>query len=317
MRATLPISAVIATKDRAVSLSRTLDSLAQQDVLPKEIIFVDGSASEESRRVVEAWGARAASQVTVRWQRAEQLGAAIQRNQGVGGVRQPFVWFMDDDILFEPQCVPRLWRAMESDPRLGGVNAMITNQKYHPPGRVSRLIFTLLHGRNEQSFAGRIIGPAVNLLPEDREDLPAIVPAEWLNAGCTIYRREALPQPVFDSMFTGYSMMEDVTLSLRVGKMWKLANARTARIFHDSQPGAHKSDTSALAAMELINRHYVMAHVLGRRRARDYLRLLLWEGFQLAVCLAGAASRAEFPARLRGKLRVARQLRSLTSATAP
>jgi len=305
---TIPLSAVIATKDRAASLSRTLESLARQEVLPEEMIFVDGSANEESRRVVESWGAEAAPKVTVRWQRAEQLGAAIQRNQGISAVTQPFVWFMDDDILFEPECLIRLWRAMESDLRLGGVNAMITNQKYHPPGRVSRLIFTLLHGRNAQSFAGRILGPAVNLLPEDRDNLPEVVPVEWLNTTCTLYRRQALPQPVFDSIFTGYSMMEDVTLSLRVGEKWKLANARTARIFHDSQPGMHKSDTSGLAAMELINRHYVMAHVLGRRGVRDYLRLLLWEVFQLAAGASQAASRAALPATLRGKWQAIREV---------
>jgi glycosyltransferase involved in cell wall biosynthesis len=304
----IPVAAVIATKDRAASLGRTLDSLAAQGVLPAEVIAVDGSVGDESRTVLENWGAKFAPQVAVRWQRAERLGAAIQRNQGLAAVTQPFVWCMDDDILFEPECVDRLWRAMAADPQLGGVNAMITNQQYHPPGRVSRAVFTLLNGRREHSFAGRIIGPAVNLLPEDRSDLPEVVPVEWLNTTCTLYRREALPHPPFDSIFTGYSMMEDVTLSVRVGRTWHLANARTARIFHDSQTGPHKADVSALAAMELINRHYVMTQVLGRDRWQDFLRLGLWETFQLAVGLARRESRRGFGARLRGKGRALRQV---------
>ena len=304
----IPVSAVIATKDRATSLARTLDSLAAQGVLPAELIAVDGSVGDDSRTVLENWGAKFAPQIVVRWQRAENLGAAIQRNQGIGAVTQPFVWFFDDDILFEPDCVSRLWRAMEGDPQLGGVNAMITNQQYHPPGRVSRTVFTLMHGRRERSFAGRLIGPAVNLLPEDRGDLPEVVPVEWLNTTCTLYRREALPQPPFDSIFTGYSMMEDVTLSVRVGRSWRLANARTARIFHDSQPGTHKADVSALAAMELNNRHYVMTEVLGRRCWSDYLRLCLWEGFQLAVCLARRESRSSFWPQLLGKGHALRQV---------
>ena len=301
---------MVATKDRAASLARTLDSLAAQGVLPAEVIAVDGSAGDESRVVLENWGTKFAPQVTVRWQRAERLGAAIQRNQGIAAVTQPFVWFMDDDIRFEPECVSRLWRAMESDPQLGGVNAMITNQQYHPPGWVSRALFTLLHGRRERSFAGRVLGPAVNLLPEDRDDLPEVVPVEWLNTTCTLYRRAALPVPAFDSIFTGYSLMEDLTLSVRVGRTWRLANARAARIFHDSQPGTHKADVSGLAAMELVNRHYVMTQVLRRDRWRDFLRLLLWESFQLVVCLTGSASRAQFPQKLRGKWQALGQLRS-------
>lgn len=56
MNGILPISAVIATKDRAVSLARTLDSLAAQSVLPVEVIAVDGSVGDDSRTVLENWG---------------------------------------------------------------------------------------------------------------------------------------------------------------------------------------------------------------------------------------------------------------------
>jgi GT2 family glycosyltransferase len=105
---------------------------------------------------------------------------------------------------------------------------------------------------------------------------------EWLNTTCTIYRREALPDPAFDVFFTGYSLMEDVTLSQRVAQRgWKLANARTARIFHDSQPGEHKSDVAAQAAMELRNRYYVMTNVLGKNGLPDHLRLFGWELFSI------------------------------------
>lgn len=299
----LPISAITPTVDRAAVLRRTLESLAAQGAAPAELIVVDGSTEEDAAPVVEQWVANFAPATKAVCLRATTLGAAAQRNQGMALATQPFVWFFDDDILFEPECVARLWRAIDSDAALGGVNAMIVNQRYRPPGRVSRMMFALMNGGNEPTFAGRVLGPAVNLLPEDRDDLPEVVPAEWLNTTCTIYRREALPDPPFDSIFTGYSMMEDLTLSLRVAKRWRLANARTARIFHDSQPGAHKADIAALAEMELVNRHYVMTQVLGRARARDYARLALWEAFQFA-CGDGKG------ARLRGKMRALRRLQA-------
>ena len=72
----IPVAAVIATKDRAATLARTLDSLAAQGVLPAEVVAVDGSVGDDSRRVLENWGAKFASQIAVRWQRAEKLGAA-------------------------------------------------------------------------------------------------------------------------------------------------------------------------------------------------------------------------------------------------
>jgi hypothetical protein len=204
--------------------------------------------------------------------------------------------------------VSHLWHALQSDAGLGGVNAMIVNQRYLPPGRISQLLFALLHGRFEKSFAGKVIGPAVNLLPEDQENLPEVVPVEWLNTTCTMYRREALPSPPFESVFTGYSMMEDLTLSLVVGRSWRLANARTARIFHDSQPGSHKSDVSMLASMEFVNRHYVMREILGKKSVLDYCRLFMWEAFQVAVCALRTQSRSNLKGFINGKWKAASEI---------
>ena len=166
---------------------------------------------------------------------------------------------------------------------------------------MSRLIFGIMRGRAQISYAGCLLGPAVNILPEDRDDLSEVVQVEWLNTTCTLYRREALPAPPFPDFFSGYSMMEDVALSICVARNWKLANARTARIFHDSQPGDHKNSLVALARMELVNRHYVMTNVLGRRRVRDYARLALWEFFQLLVCVLQTRFGREVWQTLKGK----------------
>ena len=299
----IPVSAVIPTKDRAAALARTLESLAAQNVCPAELIVVDASAGDDTAKIIAAAGAKLAPDCKVTWLAAGTPGAAAQRIQGVAAAVQPFVWFFDDDVFFKPFCAARLWAAIAADAGLGGVNAMIVNQKYHPPGRLSRTMFRLMRGRAEASYAGMVLGPAVNLLPEDREDLPTVVPVEWLNTTCTIYRREALPDPVFDSVFTGYSLMEDLSLSLRVGAKWRLANARTARIFHDSQPAPHKADPAVLAEMELVNRLYVMTRVLGRDEWSDYARMFAWESFGLLTSLASSGGRRALPARLRGKLR--------------
>jgi len=300
----LPIAVVIPTRDRTAALRRTLESLSHQSVQPAEVSVVDASADGSTRSLcVETV---TSLQSVVSWHRADLAGAASQRNQGVRGCSQPVIGFMDDDILLEPDCFGRLWRALQSDNRIGGVNAMITNQRYQSPGRISQIVFRLLDDRPESSYAGSVLGPAVNLLPEDREDLPEVVVVQWLNTGCTLYRREALPDPPFPDHFKGYSLMEDVTLSLTVGKSWKLANARTARIYHDSQPGSHKLDPAHVAEMELVNRHYVMTKVLGRNRFSDYLKLLLFELFSLASILQVPAGRTAFGATLSGKARACR-----------
>lgn len=303
----LPLSVVIPTRYRPQILARTLNAFQAQDSVPAEWIIIDASADDTTEAIVRKFEQEAALASRVIYQRAEVPGAAVQRNQGVVAAREAVIGFMDDDIVPEPECLRRLWDALNAAPDIGGANAMITNQRYHSPGRVSRIMFRLMGGTGPP-FAGKVLGPVVNLLPEDREDLPAVVPVDWLNTTCTLYRRDALPNPPFSSHFTGYSLMEDVTVSSVVGRRWKLVNARTARIFHDSQPGSHKADVAELAAMELINRHYVMTEVLGRRGLLNHVRLVLWELFQLTVAGLRRESRASWWPMWRGKLRAVRQL---------
>jgi GT2 family glycosyltransferase len=240
------------------------------------------------------------------WIKASEIGAAAQRNQGIACADQPFIAFFDDDILFEADCITELWNAIRYDEELGGVSAMIVNQQYVTPGMLSRAMFTAMHGRRVRSWAGRVIGPAINLLPGDHDSLPPVVAVEWMNTTCTIYRRDALPFPPFDLAFTGYSIMEDLALSLRVGKKWRLANVRTARIVHDSQSGGEGRNRSQLAEMELINRHYVMTKVLDRSKLSDLLKLALYELFQLATLLYHRPKTV--PAVVKGQLRALRVL---------
>ena len=278
----LPISGAVATRDRPEVLRKTLETVAAQDLTPSELIFVDASIDDSSRWIVESFAAVFAPRgCNIQWRRAVTAGAAAQRNQCLTHATQPFVWFFDDDILLESFCLRRLWLALTADPGLGGVNAMITNQRYQKPGRISRVMLRIMAGKSLPSYAGRVIGPAVNLLPEDNADLPAVVPVEWLNTTCTLYRRSALPSPPFSSRFEGYSLMEDVCLSITVARRWRLANVREARIFHDSQGGSHKSDQAELYRMTLVNRHYVMTSIMGRNSFGDYVKLGLWQGLEL------------------------------------
>jgi glycosyltransferase involved in cell wall biosynthesis len=301
MRAVLPISAVVPTRNRSRVLAAMLGSLAQQAFQPDELILVDASTDNKTEELQRSLIGGLST--TIRHYRAAVTGAAVQRNQAVAYAAHENILFLDDDIIFEGDCIARLWHALQSDHLIGGVNATIINQQYRSPGRVSKTLFRLLHGHSETTYAGKCIGPALNLLPEDRPGLPETVAVEWLNTTCTLYRKEALPKPPFLNHFVGYSFMEDVALSLTVGKKWKLANARTARIYHDSQSSEHKNDQSAMAKMELINRHFIMTQILGRTSVVDHLKLGLLEAFGTTTSLRSAKAWRALPSVLIGKAR--------------
>ncbi|CAN5374823.1 hypothetical protein BH09BAC3_BH09BAC3_13090 [soil metagenome] len=288
---TIPVSAIIATRNRPEILKRTILSVLEQSAIPRELIIVDASTDQATRTVLEGI---LQNEFSLVYRYSDIAGAASQREQGINIATQPTVWFLDDDILLEPDCTIRLWNGFKAAPNVGAVNAMITNQRYTAPGLLTRTMYTLMHGRKLASYAGKIIGPAWNLLPEDTSTLPEYNVCEWLNTTCTMYRRDVLPEPVFPSFFSGYSLMEDVALSVTIGKTRTLLNARTARIYHDSQPGSHKSSVTALSRMELVNRYYIMKNILGRTGFHYNVKLTLLQIFALTTSLRFTEGRRGF-----------------------
>ena len=237
------ITSIIPTANRSSVLQRTLESLGKQEIQPAEIVVVDASDNELTKKI--CCSPITGLESVIKYRMARQRGAASQRMEGLEGNINSVVFFLDDDIILEPGCIRGLWNCLQSDNRIGAVNAMITNQRYHTPGKLTKFMYRLMSGKDLLSYAGKCIGPAWNLLPEDDPDLPECNEVEWLNTTCTLYRMDALPVPVFPERFKGYSLLEDLALSLTVGKKHKLFNVRNARIFHDSQPGDHKKSTAA------------------------------------------------------------------------
>ncbi|MEQ8688287.1 MAG: glycosyltransferase family 2 protein [Imperialibacter sp.] len=294
----LPIAVVVPTYNRPVALKATLLSLSKQSYLPKQVVVIDASDKEAGQ-----WPAAQAELeaiINIDYYPADQKGAASQRNQGVKSANQPFILFMDDDVFLETGCIAHLWDCIQSDKSIGGVNAMITNQKYTQPGKLTLFMARVFTGYSLPSLAGRCIGPGWNFLPQDGEDLPPYVRVEWLNSTCTLYRKEALPDPVFGCHFTGYSLMEDLTLSLQVGKQWRLFNSRVSRIYHDTQPGDHKKSVFALARMSVVNRYFITHSILNRTYPRA--SILLLESFFLLSMLSSFKNIRHIPAKLLGIL---------------
>lgn len=295
----IPVSAIIATKDRPEKLGNLFESFRSQGMSFAEVVVVDASSDERTKRLCEGPGAPARA----RWMAAERVGAASQRNEGVAAATQPFILFADDDVVLADGCLDALWKTLQGDGRMGGVSAIITNQQYHPPGRISGSFYAWVNGGKSESYAGRCIGPGLNFLPADGPDLPDVMRADWLNLGCTLYRREALAAPPFAAHFSGYSMAEDLALSLSVGRKWRLATVRAARIFHDRTSGVSKIGAAAFAEMELVNRHFIMTEIRGMRGWRDYGKLAAWELFSIASTLRSAGGWARLPAVIAGKVR--------------
>jgi GT2 family glycosyltransferase len=284
--AIIPVSAILPTRNRAVILSRFFDSLEKQDAVPAEIVVCDGSDDSATMAVIAAretaWLSRFNGRV--RWiaQKADQTGLAPQRNQAVAAATQPFVWFLDDDMILEPGCVRNLYDAIASDPEMGGVTATLVNEPYNSPGRMTRSLMKWFeHGIERDSYASACVGPGWTFLHEASFEGPPLMRAEWLGGGCTLYRKSALPVPAVPAHFEGGAFGEDLAAALSVARHWKIYHVRAARAIHDSQAGDHKRSARLRADQGLRNRYFIMTRVMGKTSLRDQFDFALMFAFNL------------------------------------
>lgn len=129
----IPVSVVIPTKDRPAALVRAIRSLLASTVVPAEFVIIDASKDEQSLAEISRLLEKRAGGLVATVRPALQAGAAVQRNQAFAVAQNEYILFCDDDIICEPDCIERLWNALQSDKDIGGASAAIVNQSYRRP----------------------------------------------------------------------------------------------------------------------------------------------------------------------------------------
>ena len=107
MPATVPVSVVICTRNRASTLKTCLESLRTMPCQPEEIVIIDNAPSDDStRQVVEAFS-------EARYYVEPRPGLSYARNTGLQKASQPIIAFTDDDVLVHPHWIYRVWQSFE------------------------------------------------------------------------------------------------------------------------------------------------------------------------------------------------------------
>jgi GT2 family glycosyltransferase len=109
------VSVVVATRDRAALLGRTLEQLTEDGRTP--VLVVDNASSDGTAALV------ASRFPGVRLLRLSANRGALARNHGVRAATTPYVAFSDDDSWWEPGALERAAGLLDRHPRLGLVAA--------------------------------------------------------------------------------------------------------------------------------------------------------------------------------------------------
>lgn len=252
----MKISVIVPTCKKEWNEAITFRFLPDLNRKPDEILVVMDAKEEKTEE-------HSLAGIPVRVIHTHQRGAAAKRNLGVRESSGEAILFVDDDVEFRPCTVAALEETLRSDFRIGGVGSFIENQAFEEPGLYSRTVYRLAGGWGIRDFAGRCFGPLINLYPRLWAGDEFFQESEWLNTTCTMYRREALPEPVFEAWFTGYSFMEDLALSRKIRKKWKIGMARDARVVHHTRSAPYKENIGQLQQMGLENKHHILREMEG------------------------------------------------------
>jgi GT2 family glycosyltransferase len=271
MSTPLAYTLVIATYDRAEELRVTLASVAAQTRPPAEVIVVDSTPGDQNLAVVRA------AAIPVRYERAIKPSAAVQRNQGAALVTTPLVAFSDDDIFVPPDSFAKICAIFDADSeeKIGGIAARMEGMRHAVPRGLARCYYRLQAGFAHPTYGAKLFGAAINCLPtytEPGDD--ELIPSDWLNAGCVFYRTPLFAREKFPA-FDGYSFLEDVHLSARIGRTHRLFFHRNATFEHRDAPSTFKRNTRELARMRLRHQRLVARDILGLREPTLTFKLLL------------------------------------------
>ena len=125
------ISVVTPTLRRPQEIGDLLENLSAQELLPAEVIIVDGAPAGESDTENVVRAREKTLPFPVRYLRHPR-GTAIQRNAGIDRAVGSLIALIDDDVRLEADFLQTMLAAFatDEDQRIGGIVGYRTNQHF-------------------------------------------------------------------------------------------------------------------------------------------------------------------------------------------
>jgi glycosyltransferase involved in cell wall biosynthesis len=253
------VSIVLITRNRPGEIADCLAHVLGQSQPPEEIMVVDSSTDDQTRRIVA--GLTPSSGPVLRYIFSE-AGMARQRARGVSECTGDIVFFLDDDVRLERDCLREIVRVFvaHDDGRVGGVTAHDVRSKRPPPWClpevVKRLCFLPCFARGRFRLSG---------LHTTANGLRGVREVEFMGGAFTAYRRAVLLEcPPDGERFPG--PFEDVDLSYRVSRRFRNYYTEFAHCEH--RPSALNRRAPAERAAEMLH-YYRVFYDKNLRRHRS------------------------------------------------
>lgn len=259
---------IIPTRNRPQLLLRLFESIKIQEVYPEQLIVVDGS-DVPIKDIIDK-----INFIKIDYVRVYPPGLTKQRNEGLKNVEQDikYIGFLDDDIVLKEHCIKNLvsfWKTADSG--IAGCSLNIEDfidKRFSLPGIIYDKIFC-----SGTKIKGKILKSGINsnIFPAEKMFF-----SKWLCGGATIYRKEIFQKYKYDEWYTGYGIVEDVEISYRISKEYKLVVLSDAKVCHIED--VTKKNFYNFGQIHTVNRFYFV-----RKNKEFSVLLCAWASFGIIL----------------------------------
>jgi GT2 family glycosyltransferase len=309
------ISVVTPTFRRPAEVAGLLENLSSQDLLPFEVILVDGAPAQEKHTETVVCSTFESLPFACRYIR-HTGGTAIQRNVGIDAATGDFIAFIDDDVRLESDFLQTIASAFaqDEDGNVGGIVGYRTNKHFKTEEArrwrwYKRLgLLTTFEPGHYDFQSGYPIN--ANLQPP----FSGVRRVDFMTTACAVWRREVFDRGLrFDTFFADYGVLEDAHLSLSAGREWKLWQCGDAHCIEMHSPNG-REDRRKLGYKCVVNYYYVFNSIVQPLTWRHKARFWGFQFFEMfriatsAIRRGRVADLKELQGRLKGVIDVTRGL---------
>ncbi len=267
----MKISVIIATMNRPEDLRAAMESLVKQSLLPHEVLVVDQSADDRTRRAVDEMKVKHpdfSGRLKYFFQQEKSLVKA--RNRGIDEACGELITFLDDDAVLFENYLEKIDGFLKEHPEVGAVSGCQL-LKAKPVGwrwAIRKALFRIFLISN---CDGRMTPSGFGFPINVEKEIDHVIFVDMLS-GCNMsFRKECMQGERFDEWFTGYGYREDADFSYRISRKTLAAMIPDAKLHHN-QSTQSRLNVETLKKMEMKN-HY---HVFRKYRERNFFSKVLF-----------------------------------------
>lgn len=246
---TKDISVVIPAYNRPEDLKKTFKSLLKFAKDLNEIIVVDQSKDDLTKKLVKSFKIK-----NLRYVFSETPSITIARNLGVkkASKKSKIVCFLDDDIVLGENYFSEILKIFNKHPEAKAVAGKSFSAK---PPKLENLLKRIFFLGYLEKESARMVSAYGNTHPEN---LKKVINVQWLPGVNMAYKKEVFNEQKFDENLLGYTVTEDTGFSYGLYKKHKdsLFLTPNAKIVHRASTVA-RTPTKRLAYINQVDHFYL------------------------------------------------------------